>query len=72
MNKVFNKIETTDRKISGRSGLGLFLEYVRNTKFIKYFKKAIGDVKGSSKGLSKEGFIGQMLPYFIDGTDMSI
>lgn len=72
MNKIFNKIETTDRKISGRSGLGLFLEYVRNTKFFKYFKKAIGDVKGSSKGLSKEQFISQMLVYFIDGTDMSI
>ena len=72
MNKVFNKIEATDRKISGRSGLGLFIEYVRNTKFIKYFKNAIGDVKGSSKGLSEEGFISQMLAYFIDGTDMSI
>lgn len=72
MSDKINKVESTTETLSGRAGISFFMRYIEKIKFYNFFKKIVGNPKGSSKGLSLHQFLKQIMAYFIDGTDMSI
>lgn len=67
-----SKVEITNDKITGRGGLFFILRYIENARFYLLFHSYFHFLKRSSKGLSSNQFIKQLLAYFIDGTDLSI
>lgn len=66
------KLGITQEKITSRGGSFFFLKYVENIGFYSLFERFFGFLKTSSKGLSCQEFIKQLLAHFIDGSDMSM
>lgn len=67
-----SKIQQTNEKLTGRTGIFFFLKYIENIDFYKFISNIFGKVKGNEKGLQFHQFIKQMLAFFIDGTYKSI
>jgi hypothetical protein len=67
------KISSTNDKISARGGLPFFLRYVGQTGLYTLISSSITPFfTQGNKGLQLQGFIKQLLAFFIDGTDMSM
>ena len=73
MSSKITKIDITNKKITGRGGISLFLRYILNIKLYGLISMSLGSfIFLSAKGLQLEQFLKQMFAFFIDGTDMSI
>lgn len=73
MNAKITKIGLTNDKLSGRGGLALFLRYVERTGLYALMSgKLLPAISQGNKGLQLQGFVRQMLAFFMDGTDMSM
>ncbi|MDP2159974.1 MAG: IS1380 family transposase [Flavobacterium sp.] len=73
MGTKITKIGITNDKISARGGLTLFLRYVEQTGLYNLILGAmLPYLIKSTKGLQLQGFLKQILAFFIDGTDISI
>ena len=73
MSSKITKLGITNKKISARGGISLFLCYIQNVKLYGLISISLGSfIFLSSRGLQLEQFLKQMFAFFIDGTDMSI
>ena len=73
MSAKITKIGVTNDKISARGGLPLFLRYVEKIRLYALMSDKLPPlISQSNKGLQLQGFIKQILAFFMDGTDMSI
>jgi hypothetical protein len=73
MSSKITKLDITNKKITGRGGISLFLRYILNIKLYGLISMSLGSfIFLSAKGLQLEQFLKQMFAFFIDGTDMSI
>ncbi len=73
MASKITKISVTNRKISERGGITLFLRYVEQTKFYEVITFVLNRLDISyTKGFQLQQFMKQVIAFFIDGTDMSI
>ncbi len=72
MSAKITKIGVTNDRISARGGLPLFLRYVGKTRLYALMSDKLSPlVPQGNKGLQLQGFIKQILAFFMDGTDMS-
>lgn len=73
MSSKITKLGITNKKITARGGISLFLRYIQNIKLYGLISISLGSsIFLSTRGLQLEQFLKQMFAFFIDGTDMSI
>jgi hypothetical protein len=73
MSAKITKIGLTNDRLSARGGLALFLRYVERTGLYALMSgRLLPVICQGNKGLQLQGFIKQMLAFFMDGTDMSM
>ena len=73
MASKITKIASTNDKISARGGLTPFLRYVERTGLYGLVhNKLFSLIAQGGKGLQLQGFLKQILAFFMDGTDMSL
>jgi hypothetical protein len=66
------KVEITNDVLSGRGGLALLLRYIDSIGAIDMIENAVGDLRGSSKGLPMGEMARQVIACFLDGSDKSM
>lgn len=62
------KVESTTEKLTGRSGLLLFVKYLKNVNIYNLLIKNFGDIKKSKKGLPVESAFKQIFCWLFDKT----
>ncbi|MDA3941356.1 MAG: hypothetical protein PF693_18955, partial [Spirochaetia bacterium] len=65
-----NRFETTNDKITGRSGLVLISRYLNESDITKILAELFGFLKKHAKGTPLISILHQIILFFFDGTDL--
>jgi len=63
-----NAIETTQKRLTGRAGLTLFVAYLQNIDIFPLLDRFFGSIRKSKKGIESFEFFKQILCFMADGT----
>ncbi len=67
-----DKVETTSDTLTGRGGLAPFVNFLKSREIIDFCVGGLSKLRKSSKGISLNELMKQMLCFFMDGTNLSI
>lgn len=70
--RKIDKVETTSDTLTGRGGLAPFVNFLISRKIIGFCMAGFSSLCKSSKGISLDEIMKQLLCFFMDGTNLSI